>query len=89
MKRFKFSSFAPIWIPAKIACKVDAGIDVAKTANATPILNRKPVLIIVADMPAAIPRLLTGHAFIIEAMFGATNNPAPMPTSIMGSTNTS
>ena len=77
---------AAIGSPAKMACKVDVGIEVANITKAIPMLNRKPVVIIVDDMPAPIPRLLTGDAFIIEATFGATNIPDPIPIRIIGNT---
>src|SRR5208282_1163584 len=86
MKRFRFNSLVAIGSPAKIASKVDVGIEVANITKAIPMLNRNPVFIIVDDMPAAIPRLLTGDAVIIEAIFGATNIPAPIPIRIIGST---
>ena len=69
-----------------MAWSVLRGMLVVIITNVAPMLRRKPVVIIVAEIPAAMPRRATGEAFIIELMFGATNMPPPMPARIIGST---
>jgi len=86
MNKLTLSWFAATGRPAKMAWSVLSGMLVAIITNAMPMLRRKPVVIIVAEIPAAIPRRATGEAFMIELMFGATNIPPPMPARIMGST---
>ena len=86
MNKLTLSWFAPTGRPAKMAWSVLRGMLVAMITNAMPMLRRKPVVIIVAEIPAAMPRLAAGEAFMIELMLGATNIPPPMPASIIGST---
>ena len=56
---------------------------VANTTNAIERLRRAPVVTSVADIPEATPLLVTGVAFMIELMFGATNIPPPIPLTTM------
>src|SRR5919197_1809957 len=80
-----------IWLrvavrPAKIAWSTDRGIRDAMIAKASPRLTRNPTLNMVDDMPAATPRRRTGTEFMIDATFGAMNNPLPIPAKIIGRT---
>jgi hypothetical protein len=84
MNKPMFSSFAATGSPAKIACNALRGILVAITTKTTPRLKRKPVVIIVEEIPAAMPLRAAGEAFITEATLGATNIPEPTPTKIIG-----
>ena len=56
---------------------------VAKTTKDIERLRRAPVVTRVADIPDATPLLVTGVAFMIELMFGATNIPPPAPLTTM------
>ena len=73
-------------LPEKISCNTAVGTLAAITAKAIPRLSRNPALIRVDDIPDATPRLSAGVAFIIDATFGATNIPPPMPATTIGNT---
>ena len=69
--------------PAKTAWRTFKGMFVANTTNTIARLRRAPVVTSVADIPEATPLLVTGVAFMIELMFGATNIPPPAPLTTM------
>src|SRR5207247_8555063 len=76
----------PTCSPAKIAWRVLSGMLVAIIAKVMERLSRTPVVTSVADIPDATPLLVTGVAFMIELILGATNIPPPAPASIIGMT---
>src|SRR5881396_1660376 len=76
----------PTFSPAKIAWRVLSGMLVAIIAKVMERLSRTPVVTSVADIPDATPLLVTGVAFMIELILGATNMPPPAPASIIGMT---
>ena len=69
--------------PAKTDWRTFNGMLVAKTTNTIARLRRAPVVTSVADIPEATPLLVTGVAFMMELMFGATNMPPPAPLTTM------
>src|SRR6266478_192230 len=90
MKRgMLLDAFEPVGVsPAKTACRRLYGMLVANTTNAIERLRRAPVVTRVADIPEATPLLVTGVAFMIELMFGATNIPPPTPLTTMSNART-
>src|SRR6267143_2551886 len=69
--------------PAKTAWRTFNGMLVASTTNTIARLRSAPVVTRVADIPDATPLLVTGVAFMMELMFGATNMPPPAPLTTM------
>ena len=90
MKRgMLFDAFEPVGVsPAKTVCRRLYGMLVANTTNAIERLRRAPVVTSVAEIPEATPLLVTGVAFMIELMLGATNIPPPIPLTTMRSKGT-
>ena len=83
-KRAMLDAFEPPGVtPEKTAWRTSNGMLVASTTNTIARLRRAPVVTRVADIPEATPLLVTGVAFMIELMFGATNIPPPAPLTTM------
>jgi hypothetical protein len=74
--------------PAKTACRTLYGMLVAKITKEIERLRRAPVVTRVADIPEATPLRVTGVAFMIELMLGATNIPPPAPLTTMSDART-
>jgi hypothetical protein len=82
--RAMLEAFEPPGVsPAKTAWRTFNGMLVASTTNTIARLRRAPVVTRVADIPEATPLLVTGVAFMMELMFGATNMPPPAPLTTM------
>src|SRR6267143_6118493 len=78
--RAMLDAFEPPGVsPAKTAWRMFNGMLVANTTNTIARLRSAPVVIRVSDIPEATPLLVTGVAFMMELMFGATNMPPPAP----------
>ncbi len=69
--------------PAKTVWRTVGETLVAKTTKDNERLRSAPVVTRVADIPEATPLRITGVAFMIELMFGATNIPPPAPLTTM------
>src|SRR2546425_8659128 len=83
-KRAMLDAFEPPGVtPANTSWRTFNGMLVARTTNTIARLRRAPVVTRVADIPDATPLLVTGVAFMMELMFGATNMPPPAPLTTM------